>query len=166
MNRHIFFISTLVVGLFAINWLNNDSQNTMPELSFTDIDKQTHSLAQYKGKPILLIFWATDCPGCIKEMPALIKLHETYAEQGLTMIGVAMSHDSLSHIKTMREKRKLPYTITWDHNTQIARAFGNVRVTPTHFLIDSTGQIVMRKIGAIDLSRLEKKLQDLGLNST
>ncbi|MFW5450372.1 MAG: peroxiredoxin family protein [Methylophagaceae bacterium] len=165
MNRHILFIITLVVGLFAINWLNNDSQNTMPELSFTDIDKQTHSLAQYQGKPILMIFWATDCPGCIKEMPALIKLHETYAEQGLTMIGVAMSHDSLRHIKTMREKRKLPYIITWDHNTQIARAFGNVRVTPTHFLIDSTGQIVMRKIGAIDLTRLEQKLQNLGLNS-
>ena len=53
----------------------------MPDLSFVDIDNQQHSLAQYQGKPILMIFWATDCPGCIKEIPELIELHATYAEQ-------------------------------------------------------------------------------------
>ncbi|NQZ54319.1 MAG: TlpA family protein disulfide reductase [Piscirickettsiaceae bacterium] len=138
----------------------------MPDLSFVDIDNQQHSLAQYQGKPILMIFWATDCPGCIKEIPELIELHATYAEQGLTMIGVAMSYDSLDHIKAMRDKRKLPYTITWDHDTQISRAFGNVRVTPTHFLIDQNGDIVMRKIGALNINLLHEKLHSMGLTKS
>lgn len=164
MNRHIVFIIALIVGLFTVIWLNNDPRSTMPELAFTDINNQRHTLAQYQGKPILIIFWATDCPGCIKEMPDLIKLHQNYARQGLTMIGIAMSHDTLDHIKAMRDKRKLPYIIAWDRNTQIARSFGNIRVTPTHFLIDNNGNIVMRKIGALNLNHLAEKLQTMGLN--
>lgn len=160
-HRNILLAVALIVGLFAINWLNTSS-SMAPELSFTDIDGQQHSLSQYTGKPILITFWATDCPGCIQEMPDLIALHNQYTEQGLIMIDVAMAHDSLDHIKAMRDERKLPFIITWDNKAEIALAFDNVRVTPTHFLIAPEGEIVMRKIGNINLNYMHEKLQKMG----
>jgi len=161
-HRLILFALTLIVGLFVINWLNSSS-GIRPELSFTDIDGQQHSMSQYAGKPILLTFWATDCPGCIEEMPDLVALYDKYAKQGLIMIEVAMAYDSLDHIKAMRDERKLPFIITWDNKSEIALAFDNVRVTPTHFLIAPEGDIVMRKIGNINLDYMHDKLQKMGL---
>lgn len=161
-HRLILFALTLIVGLFVINWLNSSS-GIRPELSFTDIDGQQHSMSQYAGKPILLTFWATDCPGCIQEMPDLVALYDEYAKQGLVMIEVAMAYDSLDHIKAMRDERKLPFIITWDNKSEIALAFDNVRVTPTHFLIAPEGDIVMRKIGNISLDYMHDKLQKMGL---
>lgn len=164
-HRHLLFALILIVGLFAINWLNSSS-NMLPELSFTDIDGQAHSFEQYKGKPILVTFWATDCPGCIKEMPDLIALYNQYASQGLTLIDVAMAYDSLDHIKAMRDDRQLPFIITWDNKSEIALAFDNVRVTPTHFLISPQGEITMRKIGEINYIYLQEKLQEMGLTKS
>lgn len=166
MNRHAVLAIALLIGLFAINWFNNSGQQAMPAVTFTDIDQQQHTLEQYKGKPILVIFWATDCPGCIAETPDLIALHETYSDQGLTMIAVAMAHDSVKHINAMRRDRQLPYTITWDADSSIAQAFNNVRVTPTHFLINPKGEIVMRKIGELRIARLHNMLQDMGLDKS
>lgn len=164
-HRHIVFALVLIVGLFGINWLNSSS-NMLPELSFTDIDGQQHSFTQYKGKPILLTFWATDCSGCIQEMPDLIALYNQYASQGLTMIDVAMSHDSLDHIRAMRDDRNLPFIITWDNKSEIALAFDNVRVTPTHFLISPEGEITMRKIGGLNYNYLYEKLKEMGLSAS
>tara|TARA_R110002049_G_scaffold76940_3_gene197241 strand:- start:84 stop:590 length:507 start_codon:yes stop_codon:yes gene_type:complete len=164
-HRNILFALALIVGLFVINWLNTSS-SMRPELSFTDIDGQQHSLNQYLGKPILLTFWATDCPGCIQEMPDLVTLYNQYSEQGLIMIEVAMAHDSLDHIKAMRDERKLPFIITWDNKAEIASAFDNIRVTPTHFLIAPEGEITMRKIGNINLDSMHEKLQNMGFNKS
>jgi len=164
-HRNILLALILIVGLFAMNWLNTSS-SMRPDLSFTDIDGQQHSLSQYTGKPILLTFWATDCPGCIQEMPDLIALYDQYTDQGLIMIDVAMAHDSLQHIRAMRDDRKLPFIITWDNNAEIAMAFDNVRVTPTHFLITAEGEITMRKIGNINLDVMHEKLQKMGLTKS
>jgi peroxiredoxin len=159
--RHILISAVVIISLLALNSLSNNS--IRPDISFTDIDGQQHSLNQYDGKPILVTFWATDCPGCIKEMPDLIALHNKYSSKGLTMIDVAMSHDKPAHIKAMQAEKKLPFIITWDKTNQIAQEFDNVRVTPTHFLIAPNGQIVMRKLGEINLALLHDKLDAMGL---
>jgi len=161
--RRILLATALLAILFAINFLNR-SDKVMADFSFTDIDGQTHTRADYLGKPLLVIFWATDCPGCIKEMPDLVKLYQTYSPNDLSMLGIAMAHDSLDHINAMRAAKNLPYTITWDHNNALAQAFDNVRVTPTHFLITAKGEIIMRKIGSLNMDLVDKKLLDMGLN--
>ncbi|PHS68633.1 MAG: antioxidant AhpC [Methylophaga sp.] len=163
-NRHALFAISLLAGLFLINWLDDDSLRSLPDLAFVDIDGKQHTFNQYKGNPILVTFWATDCPGCIKEMPDLIHLYNTYASQGLTMIDIALAHDSPNHIKAMRAERKLPFVISWDSDGSLARAFDNVRVTPTHFLINPKGDIVMRKLGGLNTERLYKHLQNMGLS--
>ena len=116
------------VGFFAMNWLNPGQNQRAPEIAFTDIDGLQHALTQYKQKPVLMIFWATDCPGCVKEMPELNALYRDYANQGLAMIGVAMPHDSpRTYRLPCDEQRQLPYTLTWDqegrHRTPHSTAF-------------------------------------------
>jgi peroxiredoxin len=160
--RNLLLVAIAAIAALAAVMMPT-SREPMPEISFTDIDGGQHQLVDYKGQPILMIFWATDCPGCIKEMPDLIALHDEFANQGLKMISVAMPHDYPEHIKAMRDEKKLPYTITWDKNSEIGDAFGNVRVTPTHFLISPEGEIVMRKIGALKAEQVKQSLAAMGL---
>jgi peroxiredoxin len=162
MKKLLIVLLAGVAGLATYLMLPTSGE-PMPDISFTDIDGGQHQLADYKGQPILMIFWATDCPGCIKEMPELIALHEEYADQGLAMISVAMPHDYPEHIQAMREQKGLPYLITWDETGDISTAFDNVRVTPTHFLISPEGEIVMRKIGVLNMELLEDRLAMMGL---
>lgn len=159
-----FILPLVVIIAGATFWLLNPSSAKMPDKSFVTIDGESMQLSDYVGKPLLVIFWATDCPGCIAEMPALAELHKNYAD--LSMLGIALPHDTPSQIKAMRDAKAVPYTLTWDADNSLSKAFGNVRVTPTHFLIDAKGEIVMRKIGELDFQSLEAKLNRMGLSST
>ena len=164
IKKPLLFAITLAVLLFIITWVKKNNVQMAPDISFSDIDGQQHSLSQYVNKPVLMIFWATDCPGCVQEMPELNALYNDYADKGLAMIGVAMSHDTPEHINAMRQQRELPYTLTWDQNDEIAAAFNRVRVTPTHFLIAPNGEIVMRKIGTMNLEHLREKIDSMVLS--
>jgi peroxiredoxin len=155
-------ILLLIFALFTLVACSNDT--SAPALNFIDVDGKEHALINGQSKATLVVFWATDCPGCIQEMPELVELDHRYADNGLTIIGVAMSHDTPSQIQAMRTKKALPYTLTWDKNGEIAAAFNNVRLTPTHFLITPDGEIVMRKIGALNISLLTEKLHSMGIN--
>lgn len=166
IKRPLFFAVILSGLFFAIMSMKNNHTQLAPDISFSDMDGKQHTLSQYADKPVLMIFWATDCSGCVQEMPELNALYQDYANQGLAMIGVAMSHDSPEHINAMRAQRQLTYTLTWDQSDEIATAFNRVRVTPTHFLIAPNGEIVMRKIGALNFGQLREKLHGMGLTPT
>ena len=105
IKKTLLFAITLAVLLFIITWVKNNNVQMAPDISFSDIDGQQHSLSQYANKPVLMIFWATDCPGCVREMPELNALYNDYADKGLAMIGVAMSHDTPEHINAMRHQQ-------------------------------------------------------------
>lgn len=162
--RFALFIAALFALLFIVFLYKNATAPVYTELQFEDVDGEVHQFADYAGKPILMIFWATDCPACIQELPELIALHEEYAEKGLVMLGVSLPHDTPSHIKAMREDRGLPYTLVWDSEGKISSAFNNVRVTPTHYLISPEGKIVMRKIGVLDKDSVTAQLEKMGLS--
>jgi len=162
--RFVMFIITLFVLLFLVFLYKNATAPAYAELQFEDVDGEMHHFTDYAGKPVLMIFWATDCPACIQELPELIALHEEYANKGLVMLGISLPHDTPSHIKAMREARGLPYTLIWDDQGEISRAFNNVRVTPTHYLISPEGKIVMRKIGVLDKEHISAQLARMGLS--
>ena len=152
----------LIIATVIAYLLFNANQSAITDIQFTDIDGQQHQLSDYQGQASLVIFWATDCPGCIKEMPSLVELYHDYSDN-LQMIGVAMPHDTLEHIQAMRETKQIPYTLTWDKEGAITEAFNQVRVTPTHFLISAEGKIVMRKIGEIPMTQLKQRLAAMGV---
>jgi len=86
---------------------------------------------------VLVNFWTTSCPGCIKEMPDLVKTWQKYHSRGLETIAVAMSYDPPEYVLQFAEKNGLPFTIALDTDGVVTQAFNNVRVTPTTFVIES-----------------------------
>ena len=157
-------ISILVIAALIITaawYWQTQTVRTAPDVSFKTIKGETIRLAELQGKPALVTFWATDCPGCIEEIPHLIGLHHQYSQTGLSIIAVAMHYDPPNHVLAMAESKQLPYAIALDPTSELAQAFGDVQLTPTTFLIDRTGNIVMQKVGVFDLTDMQHRIEQL-----
>lgn len=149
------------IGLLAYFWFSPSGLKVISDLELTTIKGEKIQLSSLRGQPLLVTFWATSCPGCIKEMPHLIELHNKYAAQGLKVIGISMPYDRPDHVMKMAKQKALPYTIAMDINKQAVKAFGGVSLTPTTFLIAPNGTIVRQKIGEFDMYAVEKHIQQL-----
>jgi len=153
-----------LLGTLAYLWFAPAGLKTSPDISLMTIKGEEIQLASLQGKPVLVTFWATTCPGCIKELPHLIELYEELAPEGLEIIGIAMHYDPPNLVLAMSKARNIPYPIALDIHADAARAFGNVRLTPTSFLIAPDGRIVYQKTGTINMARLREDI--LGMLGT
>ena len=160
-NILIIFFVLLIISSLGYLWFAPSGLQKAPELTLQKIDGKKVDLASFKGKPLLVTFWATSCPGCIKEMPHLVKLYKELNPKGLEIIGIAMPYDRPDYIMEMVKRKKLPYKIAFDLKGEAVRAFGNVSLTPTNFLIDEHGKIVKKKIGEMNEAVWEKKIISL-----
>lgn len=162
INKSAFGIFLGLALLVAGTWFwQTQTVRRAPQVTFKTIKGETLDLAALQGKTVIVTFWATDCPGCIEEIPHLVSLHQQFAAQGLRIIAVAMSYDPPNHVQTMTEARQLPYTVALDPNGELAQAFGDVRLTPTAFLIDKSGNIVLQKVGVFDPADMQRRLEQL-----
>ncbi|MDX2456974.1 MAG: TlpA disulfide reductase family protein [Gammaproteobacteria bacterium] len=153
-----------LLGTLGYVWLAPAGLTTSPDISLVTIDGEKLQLASLRGKPLLVTFWATTCPGCIREVPHLIELYEELSPQGLEIIAIAMDYDPPNRVLAMRNARHIPYPVALDIHAEAARAFGNVRLTPTSFLITPNGRIVYQKTGEISMAKLRQDI--LGLLKT
>ena len=135
------------------------SQQAAPKVSFTDIKGNKVSLEQLKGKVVMVNFWATSCTTCVGEMPEMIQTYEKYHAQGLEYIAVAMSYDPPSYVLNFTETRKLPFTVTLDVDGKLAQSFGDIKLTPSTFVIDKQGNIIKKYVGAPDFAQLHQLLE-------
>lgn len=152
-----------LLGLITTGIWFWQTQTTLaaPNVIFKTIKGDSIDLASLKGKPVLVTFWATDCPGCIEEIPHLIKLHQQFSPQGLTIVAVAMDYDPPNQVLAMSAAKQLPYAVALDPSGSLAQSFGNVQLTPTSFLIDRNGLIVMQKTGVFELADMQQRLATL-----
>jgi len=155
-------IGGFAIGLIlavAYMWLSPAGIQPAPEFKGNALNmKRSIDLAQLKGKPVLVTFWATSCPGCIKEMPHLIELYQELQPKGFEIVSIAMSYDRPDHILNMAKKKQIPYPIIYDGTKSAAKAFGDVSLTPTSFLINPAGQIVRHKVGEMDMKLLHAQI--------
>jgi peroxiredoxin len=129
-----------------------------PASTFTTLEGKTLSLEELRGKVVLVNFWATSCPGCIKEMPGMIETYRQYKDRGFEIVAVAMSYDPPNYVANFVQTRQLPFPVALDVNGAHARAFGNVQLTPTSFIIGKDGRILEQKLGELDFARLKALL--------
>jgi peroxiredoxin len=129
-----------------------------PAATFTTLEGQPIVLNDLRGKVVLVNFWATSCPGCIKEMPGMIETYTQYKDRGFEIIAVAMSYDPPNYVKRFVETRQLPFPVALDVDGAHARAFGNVQLTPTSFIIGKDGRILEQKLGELDFVKLKALL--------
>jgi peroxiredoxin len=154
------FIAILLLAAFFFS-LTLISTNAAPDATFTTITGKKIALDQLRGKTVLVTFWATDCPGCIEEIPHLLDLYQQYHGLGLEIIAVAMPYDPPSRVVAMTQAKQLPYDVVLDLKSEHALAFGHVQFTPSTFLIDPEGFFAMKKIGAFDLAEMKTQIEQL-----
>ena len=133
-----------------------------PDVTFRYIDDGRQvNLQHLQNRPVLVTFWLTSCPGCMKEMPHLIALYNALSAQGLEIVGVAMSYDPPDRVLALTRSRNLPYPITLDLDGSIARAFDDVSLTPNTFLIAPGGRIIAHIVGELDIEKLHRQISDV-----
>jgi thiol-disulfide isomerase/thioredoxin len=107
---------------------------------------------ELRGKVVLVNFWATYCASCLHEMPKLVETHKKFAARGLETLAVAVHKDDPARVAQFA--KALPFNVTFDRSGELSRQFGNVRVTPSSFLIDKQGRVLRRYVGQPDWSEL------------
>lgn len=129
-----------------------------PAATFATLDGKSIALNGLRGKVVLVNFWATSCPGCVKEMPDLIETYRQYRDRGFEVIAVAMHYDPPNYVANFVQTRQLPFPVVLDAGGRHARAFGNVQVTPTAFIIGKDGSILEQRLGELDFAKLKALL--------
>lgn len=154
-------VFALALGLLAYLWTSPTGLQAAPSVQLDTLNGESVTLESLRGQPVLVNFWATTCPGCIKEMPHLAELYDELKSDGLKMYGVAMFYDPPEDVKALVEARQLPYDVVLDTQGNLAKAFGDVSLTPTTFLIDPSGNIALKKLGEVDMHKLEVDIRNM-----
>lgn len=151
----ILFVAVAAVAAHALR-----PGNALDDVTFVTLQGERIKLWDLRGKIVLVNFWATTCPACVKEMPELVQTYQRYHPRGLEIIAVAMSYDPPAFVKNFAVKNELPFPVALDAQEEIAKAFGGVKVVPTTFVLDKDGQPVSRTLGLIAFDRLRVFLDE------
>jgi len=141
----------------------------VPDVSLKDLDGKDVTLGDYKGKVVLVNFWATWCDPCLGEIPDLIQLQQKFGPRGFTVLGVAMDEEGKSVVAPFvakqrfdvdGQKESFDYPIVIG-NEDVADKFGGLLGYPTSVLISRDGKQVKRIIGPISESEISKTIESL-----
>ncbi len=131
---------------------------TAPSFTLSAIDGKTVSLADFRGKVVILDFWATWCPPCRREIPDFVSLQKQYAGQGLQIVGIAL--DEPDKVQMFAQANQMNYTVLLGDDEVSAR-YGGISGIPTTFIIDRTGKIVERFEGFRPRETFEETIKKL-----
>jgi peroxiredoxin len=149
----LFVCSAVCMALFSTACSNRSAGarasakgKSAPEFALKDANGQTVHLADYKGKVVLLDFWATWCGPCKIEIPWFMEFEQQFKDRGFAVVGVSMDEDGWTAVKPYLVRMKVNYRILLG-NDQVGTQYGGVDSLPTTFLIDRQGKIASVHIG-------------------
>ncbi len=161
-NRRQVLGAGLALGATGVFGLSGCAgREAAPDSTFVLLDGSQARTADLQGKVTLVNFWATTCVTCVKEMPALVATHQKYAPRGYETMAVAMSYDPPAWVVNFVQSRQLPFKVALDNTGEIAKAWGDVKLTPTTYLLDKQGRIVKRYVGEPEMDALHKLIEEL-----
>ncbi len=134
--------------------------NVAPDFQLPNLDYESMSLSELRGKPVVLNFWATWCPACIDEMPYLQEIHEEYSDDGLMLLAIDVG-ESQSQVEKFLQRNNLSLPVLLDTSGVVAQKYRILNI-PTTFFIDGDGVIQEKRIGAfINAAQIEEQLSKI-----
>ncbi|HQD15631.1 MAG TPA: TlpA disulfide reductase family protein [Ottowia sp.] len=151
-------LASLLLGASLLSACGSDAA---PSSTFVLLDGSSQTTADLKGKVTLVNFWATSCTTCVAEMPQIVATHDKFKARGYETIAVAMQYDPPSYVVNFAETRKLPFKVAIDNTGAVAKAWGDVKLTPTTYIVNKRGEIVKSYVGAPDFAELHRLIEKL-----
>jgi len=152
-------IGALVAALAVGGYMSMIYRPSVPDVTFISLAGNKVSTPSLRGKVVIVNFWTTDCATCIKEMPQMVDTYNKFKDQGLELVAVALQRDRPDYVVNFTETRKLPFIVALDSGGDIARAFDDVTLTPTTYVIGKDGKVLKRYVGEPDFVALHALLQ-------
>ncbi|HEY6073049.1 MAG TPA: TlpA disulfide reductase family protein [Anaerolineales bacterium] len=131
-----------------------------PALRLSDLDGKEHALEAYRGKVVLINFWATWCAPCQSEMPELVKLQRKYAAKGLQILGVTYEPEKPTAVNRVARKFKINYPLLFG-SEELSKLYKIEEVLPVSILVDREGKMQSQILGMIDTKDVEEKIAPL-----
>lgn len=131
-----------------------------PDFSLKDVHGREVKLSDYKGKVVLLNFWATWCGPCKIEIPWFIDFEQRFKDRGFAVLGVSMDEDGWESVKPYLEGRKVNYRVVIGSD-EVADQYGGVSSLPTSFILDQTGRIASVHVGLVSKSVYQNEIEHL-----
>ncbi|RST52563.1 TlpA disulfide reductase family protein [Variovorax sp. MHTC-1] len=161
MKKIIYAAAVAIALAVGVGVYLNTGVSAAPASTFVLLDGSKRSTDDLKGKVTLVNFWATSCVTCVAEMPKVIATYDKYKGRGYDTVAVAMSYDPPSYVVNFVETRKLPFKVAIDNTGAVAQAWGDVKLTPTTYIVNKRGEIVKRYVGEPDFAELHKLIEKL-----
>ena len=149
----------IVAALAVFGYLSVSKKETIPDVTFVNLQGKKITTQDLRGKVVMINFWATSCVTCVKEMPQMVETFKKYNAQGLEFVAVAMAYDPPNYVLNFVETRKLPFTVALDTQGELAKSFGDIKLTPTTLVVDKDGHIIKKYVGEPDFPALHQLLE-------
>jgi peroxiredoxin len=130
-----------------------------PEFSLADLNGQKLDLSTYRGKIVLLDFWATWCGPCRSEIPRFVDLQNKYRDRGLQIVGISLDDDP-KPTRAFYQQFKMNYPVAIG-DANLAERYGGMLGLPVNFVIDREGRIHAKHLGEVDISLIEQEINSL-----
>jgi peroxiredoxin len=156
---HRMFVGIILVAGVSAAVTSREARKAAPGFTLEDSNGASVRLSDYKGRVVLLDFWATTCGGCKVEIPWFIEFQNQFKDSGLAVIGVALDEDGWKVVKPFVKEKQMNYPVVIG-NDSLADRFG-VTSMPTTLLIDRDGKIAASHTGLVDKSAFESELRTL-----
>lgn len=157
MRKALVWLAVLAVAA-ALAFVLIPQRQAAPAFAAPDLQGQVWNEQQLQGKVSLLNFWFPSCPGCITEMPKLVRLAQDYRNTDFQIIGIAVPVDPIEHVHEYVATRKLPFRIVPDYERVITPLFVKTELYPTSVLINKRGEILKTFVGEPDFDKLRQEI--------
>jgi thiol-disulfide isomerase/thioredoxin len=159
MFRKALVLSILAMALLFGCTARNETSAAAPDFKLQDLNGKTIRLSDFKGKPVLLDFWATWCPPCRASIPGIEKLYKKYSGKGLVVLSISLDQGEWDSVKSFSTEQGITYPVL--KGTEDVASQFQVRTIPMLVIINKQGKTVKRYLGMGDDNELEMDIKSV-----